>query len=278
MTNIVFRPAFASVLVLGLMLLAGCETVSTTTDTGPRRQPTFDFTPPEVAELGSSDVIFAITEASSLTLLDSYTLFRGADRATAHPQMFRLFASNMTSDFEEMLVARGFAVRGPFDSFQTMPFPDRDESDLILTAEVDLVPAFEELILEESLSGLDAITAVLGGNRSGPVNYRVGGSFAVQARVNLRITESVTNELMWTRSLDLGLVRANLLSESTYSERELTLVNLLQKESAFYSELGIALESQYAKVMQTTWDFLNPTEMKIVSNQAQKVRDRTVFD
>ena len=277
MTNIVFRPAFASVLVLGLMLLAGCETVPTTTDTGPRRQPTFDFTPPEVAELGSSDVIFAITEASFSTLLDSYT-FRGAGRATAHPQMFRLFASNMASDFEEILVARGFAVRGPFDSFQTMTFPDRDESDLILTAEVDLVPAFEELTLEESLSGLDAINVVLGGNRSGPVNYRVGGSLAVQARVNLRITESVTNELMWTRSLDLGSVRANLLSESTYSEQELTLVNLLQRESAFYSELGIALESQYAKVMQTTWDFLNPTEMKIVSNQAQKVRDRTVFD
>ncbi len=242
-----------------------------------RRQPTFDFTPPDVSDAGSAEVGFLVTNATISTELDSYTL-GGYGEAQNHPPMFRIFARNMASDFEEILVARGYPVRGPFGSFQAIPFPDRDASDLVLTADVRLVPEFEQLTVKEYVGGLDALTTVLGGSRSGPTECLVSGTLEIQARITLRIAESVTNELMWTRSIDLGSVKADLEPSGTYLAQELTLANLLKQKNRFYSDLRAALEDQYTQVMQTAWDFLNPTEMQTVSNQAQKVRDRTVFD
>lgn len=52
------------------------------------------------------------------------------------------------------------------------------------------------------------------------------------------------------------------------------LASLLAK---FYTNLGKALEVQYAHVMRSTWGYLDPDEMRIVKRQSQEVRERKVF-
>ena len=80
-----------------------------------------DYTPRAESTPGSADTTFAVV---------------GAQFKTPVP-LFRTFASNMTKDFEEILTARGFGVRGPFMEYNDMTYSDKEGSDLILTAEVE---------------------------------------------------------------------------------------------------------------------------------------------
>ena len=48
----------------------------------------------------------------------------------------------MGNDFEEMLTAKGFKIRGPFGSRDEMVFNDKQSSDFAFIAEIDLQPNY----------------------------------------------------------------------------------------------------------------------------------------
>ena len=91
----------------------------------------------------------------------------------------------MTKDFMEVLGARGFGVRGTFKTYKDMIHPDKKGSDLILTAEILFTP-------DTSGTQLDTY---------------IKGSVKVNCEVTLVVSESLTNERMWTKSIKIDPIK-----------------------------------------------------------------------
>ena len=135
----------------------------------PRAIITFDYSPPE-AMPGSANLTFAVVGAEIV----------GGRRGTPIP-LFKTFASNMTKDFAEILTARGFSVKGPFQDYDIMTYSDKEGTDLILTTEVEF----------------SSDTTQIRYSSIGKLN----GSIIVTCHVNLVAYESLTRNRLWTKSV-----------------------------------------------------------------------------
>ena len=204
----------------------------------PRAILTFDYNPRE-ATPGSADVTFAVVGAQIDTPVG----------------LFRNFAHNMANDFMEILTARGFSVKGPFKEYDLMTYSDKEGSDLVLTAEVEFTSDLTQLYFSTL--------------------RRVNGPLTVSCHVNLVAHESVTNNRLWTKSIAITPVRVELASRKTYPNRA-SLHILLVNENQFYTALGRALEAQYTEIMNRIYGYLEPKEMAIVKQAAQKLREQEV--
>lgn len=219
------------------MMIASCTPISTEPEP-PRAIVTFDYTPPE-ATPGSANVTFAVV---------------GAQIETPVP-LFRTFASNMTKDFGEILTARGFSAKGPFEEYDYMTYSDKEGSDLVLTAGVEFTSDLTQL--------------------SYSTFSKVKGPLTVSCHVNLVAYESLTKNRLWTKSVAITPVRVELASRKTYPNGA-TLHTLLVNENQFYTALGRALEAQYTEIMNRIYGYLEPEEMVIVKQAAHNLRERKV--
>ena len=220
------------------IMIAGCAPINTEPEP-PRAIITFDYTPRE-ATPGSADVTFAIVGAQIDTPVG----------------LFRNFAHNMANDFGEILTARGFSFKGPFQEYDLMTYSDKEGSDLILTAEVEFTSDMTQL--------------------SYSTFSRVEGPLTVSCHVNLVARESLTNNRLWTKSVAITPVRVELISKKPYPNRA-SLHTLLVNENQFYNALGRALEAQYAEIMNRIYGYLDPKEMAELKGAAQKLREQKIF-
>ena len=199
---------------------------------------TFDYNPQE-ATPGSADVTFAVVGAHIDTPVE----------------LFMNFARNMANDFGEILTARGFSVKGPFKEYDLMTYSDKEGSDLVLTAEVEFTSDLTQL-------GYTTFS-------------KVKGPLIVSCHVNLVARESITNNRLWTKSVAITPVRVELISRRAYPNGA-SLDTLLVNENQFYTTLGRALEAQYTEIMNRIYGYLDPKEMAIVKQAAQKLREQKV--
>ena len=217
------------------IMIAGCAPINTEP---PRAIITFDYTPRE-ATPGSADVTFAVIGAQIDTPVG----------------LFRNFARNMANDFGEILTARGFSVKGPFQEYDLMTYSDKEGSDLVLTAEVEFTSDLTQL------------------------NYttlrRVEGPLTVSCHINLVARESITNNRLWTKSVAVTPLRVELVSRKTYPSGA-SLHTLLVNENQFHGALGHALEAQYTEIMNRIYGYLDAREMMTVKQAALDLRKRKV--
>ena len=218
-----------------------------------RIEPHFDYNP-STATAGETGITFAAVGSQ----------FEIPFGQTAIP-LFERFADNMADDFGEIITARGYTLRGPFQTFDDMTFIDKDNSNLILTAKVDF---------KSDLSG----TNVLYHNPwMGMSSYIVSGNVSVLCRVSLIISESLTNEKMWTKSVNIRPITVDLTPMGGYPSRNITIADILKNDNQFYTELGKQLGRQYYEIMNRTYGYLDPREMTMISKQAAELRKRKTF-
>ena len=224
-----------SIVAAVCIMIVGCASIE---PEPPRAILTFDYNPRE-ATPGSANVTFAVVGAQIDTPVG----------------LFRNFARNMANDFGEILTARGFSVKGPFQEYDLMTYSDKEGSDLVLTAEVEFTSDLTQL-------GYTTFS-------------KVKGPLVVSCHVNLVARESITNNRLWTKSVAITPVRVELISRRAYPSGA-NLHTLLVNENQFYSTLGRALEAQYTEIMNKIYGYLEPKEMAIVKQAAQKLREQKV--
>lgn len=196
-------------------------------------------------------------------------------------ELFADFASTMTKDFMEVLGSQGFGVRGIFKTYDDMIFPDKEGSDLVLTAEV--------------LFSADTRGANLKQSIISKTTYGIIGPVTVNYDVKLVVTESLTNEPMWTKTINIDSFTIQLDSQFRYTlqylaERSMKYGKvfqgtggvpigvILEKENKFHNDLGNALESQYKEILGKIYTYLDPREMTVVKKQSMEIRKKKVFD
>src|SRR5690242_4186653 len=109
--------------LLTIIVLTGCGSVKQTATQPPiQRVPAkFDYSPPSRAQAASSGITIAIVKPTYVGKNPEYFV-----------PPFNEMAVSMGNDFEEMLTAKGFTMRGPFGSRDEMVYNDKLNSNFVL--------------------------------------------------------------------------------------------------------------------------------------------------
>ena len=287
----------------------------------PRDTVTFDYVPATEAPPGSADVTFAVVgtkfvtttiHQQALPLQQALGLQQGIPLpSTPPPFLFQQLMSNMTKDFEEMLTARGYTVRGAYPTLDEMIYPDKEGSDLILTAEVKFsvdTRGFEykyeigRMILSGCVMTPLALTAVLAGAATpqdsdryqlyvigtgliiGAVilgtqgtGFKPSGQVQVGCEVELQAYEALTGELIWLKSIPIPSFTVTPTAIQRENLGLITWQKLMEMDNSFYSNIGRVFEAQYDEILNKIYIYLDPREMAIVKKQAMELRERKVY-
>jgi len=170
----------------------------------------------------------------------------------------------MSLDFQQMLSSRGFTTRGPFGSYEELTYPDKKGSDLVLEPTLELT---FDLVSHKPLEHV----VLLGTNY-----YTMNGEVAIAGRVTLSILESLSKERMWFKSIDIPREVITFTGEDQYqapsSRPDPSDPGIIKSPAT-----SKALESIYAKIMQTAWTYLDPEEMRLIKKQAEEIKKKKIY-
>jgi len=216
-------------------------------------RPVFDYSPPSAGPRSETPISLALVGAQ----MDTPVAF------------FQAFRDNMANDFQEILSARGYTIRGPFRRFDDMTFPDKKGSQLALEPQLEIDADMTRV--EEKVTGGSFGLALLGAK-----GVRFRGTVIVSGHINLVLYEPLTREKMWTKSLEIEPQNIALDTERLYPGLP-PIGDLLAGEPAFAAALGHALENAYSDVLTKAYVYLDPEEVTLVSQQAEDLRKRKVY-
>jgi hypothetical protein len=230
--------------------------------------PKFDWEPPSKAVPGSAHVTFAIVSPEFSARASS--AWAGADGT---PPVLRDLQQAMSGDFAELLAAKGFTTRGPFATYMEMTFPDKKGSDLVLHSDIDIT-------IHDAGRAADFHVVLLGPNQ-----FTFHGVAELGGRVQLVLSESLTNERMWVKTVELPSKKVAwigteaLVNPSNPNAVVIPLPPFYQHfaDPGFLSTVGRELEAYYRFTMDAAWRYLSPEEMSLVKKQAQEIRQRKVY-
>jgi hypothetical protein len=213
--------------------------------------PTFKYSPPTTSAPASANVTFAIVNATY-----------SENQPWTSQSPFNDFSRNMALDFQELLAARGFTVKGPFSSYDELAYPDKKGSDLVLQ------PSLEVKLDESNMKVHEQV------NLLGPNTFYYEGSIVISGRVTLSLMEPLSKERMWFKSVEIP--RTVVACKSAYATVQYPVaVNYSDKGIA--TSLGKSMEAVYKKVMEAAWKYLDPGEMAIVKKQADEIKAKKVY-
>jgi hypothetical protein len=248
--------AVALFLCLGL---AGCSTLPPDVVKEPEKyEATFQYTPPnEPASPNSADVTFAVSEPIFQT--------KGKLMWFASEQ-FANFPETLKQDLQKILMAKGFHIRGPYSSRDTIPYQDKKEIDLYLIPKFELSAKVKDFKEEPENMWVAAATIIQTGN------VEVSGRFEIELR------EIATDELMWAKTIpvkDFSFPFVDYVTWKEYGKEGTTY-----KPGQIYSYTPIlngmakGLEQQYPELMAAVNKLIDPEEMKMLQTQTREIKKK----
>ena len=220
---------------------------------------TFEYTPVIQGAPGSAEVTFAIANPAYITDNKTILCFTSLQ--------FGNLAKSMQDDLSELLIAKGFSVRGPFGSLDLIPYSDKKAIDLWLVPVVEL-----SVTLKDKKEERGSIWAM-------PPVYYVSGNAEVSGKINLELREVVTRELMWSKSIPFtstfhySLRIPNYVS-SYYIEGGRKIPNSPFDYALIMNDVAKEIEKQYPEFMATISKLIDPEEMRIIKKQAQELKSK----
>jgi len=224
------------------LLLYGC--VTTQTPQSQRYNPNFDYTSRERKQPNSAKL--------SIALLKPF--FVSEDHKTA-PAPYSDFLSRMEDDFEEMLIAKGVSLKGPFLSRDDMVYSDKTKSDFALEISIDLVEDGSLKMKNYSISQYYD-------------SYGVSGSYQLRGNLVMQIVDQFDGEKYWKKSIALPSQTVTCKNEKNFKSKP-TYADLL-KDNGIYNPIAKALESYYRTALETAEKHLEIEEMKIIAQQVKQ--------
>lgn len=181
--------------------------------------------------------------------------------------MYADFVKNMAIDFEEMLIAKGYSIRGPFATLDEIVFSDKTETDLLLEVEIDMNQSWSEAAFKRKLG-------YKGTYIQSQDKYYLDGSLFLSGKLNLVIKEALTQEKLWVKSVPMVdktiRVKTKEYEASDQQQGYYKVLNDISYKNSVYS----ALNDCYQKAMLTAWNHMNPDELKVLKNQVKVLREK----
>lgn len=233
------------------ILAASCFSTKAPVSNNVRVPAKFDFSPPSRMQAGVTSLTIALIRPVYITQNPEYYV-------APFPEM----SASMGHDFEELLTAKGFTIRGPFRSRDEMVYNDKKSCDFAFIAEIDLKSSYNRKYKYDP--GLGVIV---------PASYRMSGEITLGGNLVITASSPQYGEKLWKKNIALdpstftytGSLKWNVVPN---------VAEELRQDNQFYNTLSRELEKFYTKAMALAWQQIEAEEMKTVASQAKKADQR----
>lgn len=215
---------------------------------------TFEFSPKQSNAPGSAGM--------SLAFVKPYYAFSFTSGGT---ELFKRFRSALGNDIEELIIAKGFNMKGPYTAMDEMIYDDKKGIDVAI--QIEIVPEF---------------TAVQGRWKShyvplGGISYSYSGKASLVGKINLTGIEPLTNQKIWSKSVSIPNVEnIDIQTSSKYSEP--LQGDQIIEDAGVYNALGKALENQYQGIMEKISAHFSPSEFGALKSQIGELKAKKGFN
>ena len=250
-----------SVAILLSVISTGCATIPTSKQEVAKEVvkyvANFDYTPDSQGAFGSGGVTFAIGNviympsdipSSELWMQELVPIKKVSNGKLVWSSFSQFDSLNkaIKEDLSELLMAKGFGIRGPFDSYDLIPYSDKKAIDLYLISALEL----SFMLKDEKWTA----------------TYYSTGNVEVNGKITLVLREIVTGELMWTKSIPLTKFEFSYSIRGPYHvERKFNLI---------MNDVAKGIEQQYPNLMATVSKLIDPEEMGIIKKQCQELKSK----
>jgi len=244
--------------IAAALILSGCGAAkqSTTQPTVQRIPARFDYSPPSRTQVASTGISIAIVRPSYVGKDPEYYI-----------APFNEMATSMGNDFEELLTAKGFTVRGPFGSRDEMVYNDKINSSFIMEIGIDINPQYNRKHTTSTKTNWGSIV-----NKSvapTTTSYHVFGEITLAGNLVINAKSAQYGELIWKKSIALTPASFTYTGSLTWDAPP-SMADELKQDNKVYNTLSQELEKFYSQALNLAWQQLDATEMKTVSEQAKK--------
>jgi hypothetical protein len=244
-----------SVFSLLLMLLLSCSGLKVATTS--LVVPDFDFSPPSPAATGSAGIKIALIDpvySGNFTYLSL--------------SPFKEFRKSMGNDFEEILTARGYILKGPFEAYDLMTYSDKNECELGLDIEIDLN------VKQTSGGWTDVpLKSYAYGITSG--NYSTyDATLNLSGKITISIIETFTRQKLLVKSVPVPQENITVTAEAEYKfgSRGLPI-----DDPGVHNPIANSLSNFYKTTLKRGYDMLAKEELEHVKNQVPEIREKAGF-
>jgi hypothetical protein len=173
----------------------------------------------------------------------------------------------MGADFEEMLVAKGYSIRGPYDTYDEIVYADKNETDLLLESSIDFTYEWSSEALKKY--------RYHGGNYIAPfTRLQINGDLHLGGKVNLVIKEAITQEKLWVKSIPLVDKAIPVLTSTYKGGTTKEALAMVLQDVGYKNAVYKALDDYYQKALKTAWNHLEPKELEALKKQVRDLRKK----
>jgi len=167
---------------------------------------------------------------------------------------------NMEDDFEEMLIAKGITLKGPFKTRDEMVYGDKKNSDMALKVSIDL---------QEEPGTLQLQSKPIYSQYSTP-GWRMNGTFYQQGKIILEVVDPYNGEKFWKKSISLD--RHEVTIAATRWQSTNNTVKMVQLDNKVYNPIAQSLEKYYSAAIETASRHLDIQELEQIKKEIAKAQ------
>jgi len=211
----------------------------------------FNYTPVTAFAPLTNKVVFTVGNPSYASL--------GPISWTTSPQ-FANMEEAIKRDIGKLLVAKGFDLRGPYATYDLIPFQDKKDIDLFVI--ITLVPSVTVNHINERLESIWKYES--------PTLQT--GEAQMTGTINVEMREIVTKELMWAKTIPLKKVDFQYVGRIPWGKPHEP--GEIYDTNALINGMAKGLDQQYPEVMATIYSLIDPQEMAIIQKQAKELKTK----
>ena len=235
---------------------SGCFSARPVAQAEAKQTFSFDYTPKEVNKSGTANMLLAFVNP-----------YYATEFTSGSGELFKNFQKAMQGDIQEIIVAKGFNLKGPFQEFGEMIFDDKKRTDMVI--QIEIAPAFTA---QEGGWNAKYHMNLLSTGAS-YYTYTYSGTASLVGKINLTGIEPLTNEKIWTKSVNIpGIENISINSTTEYS-RQLSSTELMS-DPGVYNALGKALMVQYAGIMDKITAYFSVEEFSSMKPQIKELKSK----
>lgn len=212
----------------------------------------FEYAPKETNKSGSATMVLGMVRP-----------YYAAAFTSSSGELFKSFRNALANDIEELIIAKGFSIKGPYISHDEMIFEDKKRTDVLIQIEID--PRFTA-----HAGGWKSHFTLTTANRT---LYSYSGTVSLVGKINISGVEPLTNEKIWAKSVAIPNVENIQINTSNKYERTLNDLELLN-DPGVYNAVGKALMTQYAGIMDKITAHFNVEEFNGLKSQIKELKSK----
>jgi hypothetical protein len=216
---------------------------------------TFGYKTKNVARPGSAGIIISLVRPHYWERFAFYNV-----------DLFDNYRSYIEKDIEQLLVDRGFRVKGPYASYDEMVFNDKKDADIAI--EISLEPTFSAA--DGSWKAYKPLTFTA----NPPTYYYYSGTVSLIGKIVMQGYEPLSHEKLWVKSVDIpSITNISISTANKDFERPVADANFFNDPNV-YNALGTALQEQYGSILAKMEAQLDPQEFQSLKPQIKELKGK----